>query len=339
VPGLETAIQFSNAVYSAPDKAFPECSVDCDLGKSHQDAWVYTPTAAQVGDHPLTFSFRDPVSKTLLNGSTTIRVVPKNAGENEEISLLIMGDSLTNATRYPNEIARLLSLPGNPRWKMIGTHRPGSAKEGVVHEGYGGWTWARFVSKYEAGNEGAGKLRNSPFLFPDAAGEAELDVRRYLQLHADGKEPDFVTIMLGINDCFHPDPKNPEAIEARIDLMMGHAETLLAAIRKGSPASEIGLCLTTPGNSRNGAFVANYKDRYTRDGWKKIQYRLVERQLADFGNRESDNIYIIPTALHLDTTGGYPHDNGVHPNELGYNQIAADIYGWIKWRIAEREVN
>ena len=167
----------------------------------------------------------------------------------------------------------------------------------------------------------------------------ELDFARYLQIHAGGNQPDFITILLGINDCFHPDPNDAKAVEERIDLMMKNAEILLAAMRKGSPDSEIGICLTTPGNLRDGAFYANYKDRYTRAGWKKIQYRLVERQLADFGNRESENIFVVPTSLHLDTTAGYPENNGVHPNEAGYRQIAADIYCWIKWRLAERAVN
>ena len=57
-------------------------------------------------------------------------------GKGKDMTLLIVGDSLTHASAYPNEIARLLALPGNPRWTMIGTHKPAGVAAGVVHEGY-----------------------------------------------------------------------------------------------------------------------------------------------------------------------------------------------------------
>lgn len=31
---------------------------------------------------------------------------------------------------------------------------------------------------------------------------------------------------------------------------------------------------------------------------------------------------------------GYPPDNGVHPNPVGYQQIGTSIYSWLKWRLA-----
>jgi hypothetical protein len=67
-------------------------------------------------------------------------VLPAKAGEGKNFRLLIVGDSLTHATAYPNEIAKLFSSPTNPTCKTLGTHRPASAAPGVAHEGYGGWT-------------------------------------------------------------------------------------------------------------------------------------------------------------------------------------------------------
>ena len=74
-------------------------------------------------------------------------------------------DRLTHGTIYANEIARPLSLPGNPEWKMLGTHRPSRAEEGVAHEGYGGWTWGRFASHFEPNPDGTYRKRSSPFVY------------------------------------------------------------------------------------------------------------------------------------------------------------------------------
>ena len=73
---------------------------------------------------------------------------PGYAAADRELTLLTVGDSLTHATLYPNEWARLLSLPGNPKWTMLGTHKPAGALPTVAHEGYGGWAWATFLTKF-----------------------------------------------------------------------------------------------------------------------------------------------------------------------------------------------
>ncbi|MBM4081059.1 MAG: hypothetical protein FJ278_15255, partial [Planctomycetes bacterium] len=81
---------------------------------------------------------------------------------------------------------------------------------------------------------------------------------------------------------------------------------------------------------------ANYKGRYHRWGWKRIQHRLVQRQIERFNGREKENLFLVPTELNLDPVDGYPVDNGVHPNVTGYKQIGASIYAWLKWRLQER---
>ena len=84
------------------------------------------------------------------------------------------------------------------------------------------------------------------------------------------------------------------------------------------------------------AFDANYQGRYHRWGWKRIQHRLVERQLARFAGREDERLFVVPTELNLDPVDGYPTNNGVHPNSHGYQQIGASIYAWMKARLQAR---
>ncbi len=250
---------------------------------------------------------------------------------------MIIGDSLTHASAYPNEIARLLSQHDNPKWVMLGSHKPASAAEGVSHEGYGGWTWSRFVTKYEPNPDGTHARRSSPFVFLNDDSRPQLDMQRYFEEACEGQRPDYVVIMLGINDCFSAPADEVAGIDARIDAMFGHADRLLSAIRDAVPQARIGVCLTTPPNARQEAFEANYKDRYTRWGWKRIQHRLVQRQMRYVAAKADPQISIVPTQLNLDPIDGYPANNGVHPNGDGYKAVAATIYSWLKWNLAKTE--
>ncbi|MFT5465088.1 MAG: lysophospholipase L1-like esterase [Verrucomicrobiales bacterium] len=325
-PGVEMNLYFANVVLVEREREGDlEFSVKCEVGKSDKARWQLLATESQVGDHRLTLEVK--ANGKTERAETIVRVIPGDAGAEDKIAVLIIGDSLTSGFAYSGEIGRLLGEPGNPGWQMLGTNR---RADGVAHEGYGGWTWKRFRTLFNPENPEPGKLGSSPFVFDN-----KLDVARYFDERCDGVRPDFITILLGINDCFHPNPDDPAAIDARIDLMVAEAEPLLAAIRKAAPEAEIGIGLTTPGNVRDAAFVANYKDRYTRWGWRRIQHRVVEREIEQFGGREAEGIFLIPTQLNLDCDAGYPDNNGVHPNSIGYAQIGATIYSWLKWRLAE----
>ncbi len=331
VPDVEFSIYFDNIVLTkSPDDY--RFAVKCDVGQTTKRQWVVTPTAKDVGEHRLTVDVSNASGKLVATASTTLQVISANAGTGREIRLLIIGDSLTHATQYPNEIARLLSQPSNPKWQMLGTHKPTTAIDGVAHEGYGGWTWQRFVSRYEPNPDGTHRKRSSPFVYLGDDGKPQLNVERYLKEQCDGQRPDFVIFMLGINDCFSAPPDDPDA---RIDLMFKQADILLNAFRQAAPQAEFGICLTTPPNSREAAFEANYKGRYPRWGWKQIQHRLVQRQIERFAGNKQAKVAVIPTELNLDPIDGYPENNGVHPNAEGYRQVAASIYAWLKWRLAQ----
>ncbi len=331
VPGSEMNVFFANTVLVAPGREKEiRFQAECAVGTIDAQKWTLNAADSEVGEHRFVLRVLDPEGgKVLEEAQSVVRVVPRNAGVRKDVSLLIIGDSLTGATQYPNDLARRLNEPGNPAWRMLGANRPASAKPGVNHEGYGGWTWKRFRTQFNPDAPQPGKRASSPFVF-----DGRLDVARYFAERCGGKRPDFITVLLGINDCFHPNPDDPEAIEQRIDAMFAEAEPLLEAIRQAAPSAEIGIGLTTPGNARDEAFAANYGDRYTRWGWRRIQHRVVEREIEHFGGREEDGIFLVPTQLNLDCVHGYPENNGVHPNGVGYAQIAAALHAWLKWRLA-----
>jgi lysophospholipase L1-like esterase len=332
VVGDEMRIYFDNIVLTETPESY-RFAVKCDLGHAGQRHWKVEPVADDIGKHELKVTVANADGTVLARATTTIEVVAADAGADRAIRLLIVGDSLTHATTYPNEIARLLSRPGNPDWKMLGTHRPAKAAAGVAHEGYGGWTWQRFATHHEPDPDGTYRKRSSPFVYLGADGKAGLDVKRYLAEECGGQAPDFCVFMLGINDCFSADPDDMAAIDARIDTMMKHADTLLAAFHQAAPNAELAICLTTPPNARAEAFEANYHGSYHRWGWKRIQHRLARRQIERYSARENERYHIVPTQLNLDPIDGYPVNNGVHPNESGYREIGASIYAWLKSRL------
>jgi lysophospholipase L1-like esterase len=336
VPGVPMSVYFDNVVLTEATEQY-RFEVTCPIGTSEERRWTVTPTDAHVGRHVFTLVVRDAPGAELERARTLLHVAPREAGVGDSLRLLIVGDSLTNATHYPNELARLLSTPGNPRWTMLGTHRPASAAPGVAHEGYGGWTWKSFLSLYTPADEktAAGPLarkRTSPFISVGADGKPNLDLARYVREACDNQPPDVVTFLLGINDCFSANPNDPAAMDKSIGAALENAENLLQAFRAACPQTIFAIGLTTPPNARESGFEANYKGKYHRWGWKRIQHRLVQRMLTQFSGREAQNIHVVPTELNLDPVDGYPENNGVHPNVTGYQQIGASFYAWLKWR-------
>ena len=243
VPGVEMNIYYDNIVLTeTPEKYCFE--VYCNIGTVEHDRWTITPTPCDVGQHPLSVKVIDADGTVLGTAKTILHVSAAYSGfHRDTYRLLIIGDSLTHNTIYSNKIAELLSKPCNPKWQMLGTHKPKSAAAGVAHEGYGGWTWQRFVSKYEPNPDGTHRKRSSPFVYLGKDGKPGLDVKRYFKEECNDHTPDVVIIKLGINDCFSA---KQDAIDEKIDGMFTQADILIKALQAAAPEAEIGICLTTP---------------------------------------------------------------------------------------------
>jgi lysophospholipase L1-like esterase len=342
VVGVETGIYFDNIVLTQNTDQY-RFEVSCPVGQTDAQLWSLTATLADIGSHSLRVTVRDAEGTQLAESVAQLHITAANSGSDREVTMLVVGDSLTHATLWPNELARLLRQPGNPVWKMPGSHRPKNAAEGVAHEGYGGWTWQRFANHYEPNPDGTYRKRSSPFVFLDKSEMPVLDVARYFDETNKGERPDVVFFLLGINDCFSANPDDITKTDAKIATMLTHAETLLSAFQEAAPNADLAICITTPPNSRKSAFEENYKGRYPRWGWKRIQHRLVERLLECYesqesnGGSESGQLFAIPTHLYLDPTAGYPDNNSVHPNSFGYQQIGSSAYSWLKWWLEQQE--
>jgi hypothetical protein len=287
VAGQELSIYFDNIFLTERPEDF-RFAVECDVGKSEARRWAVTPTEKDVGEHPLKLKvLSKDGDRELAMAASTVKVIAPDAGAKREIKLLIVGDSLTHATLYPNELARLLSRPGNPKWKMLGTHRPAGAAEGVAHEGYGGWTWERFARHYEPQPDPAQRKHSSPFVFLQGD-KPQLDVARYIQEKCGGQAPDYVTFLLGINDCFAANPDDPQAIDQRIDQVRARRNAA-GGIPTAAPNAELGVCLTTPPTPVNRALRPTTRGGITA-GMEADSAPVVERELKQFAAREGTHL-------------------------------------------------
>ena len=341
VVGVPMSVYYDNVVLTENPEAY-EFVVDCSLGQAGEKEWTFTATEADIGEHTVEVTVKDKQGQVIETAQTTLHISPRAAGEGKEKRLLIVGDSLTNASAYANELSRLFAEPGNPKVTFLGTHRPASVTPGVAHEGYGGWKWVDFLTKYapkspEVAAGPVAKKATSPFVFADAEGKGAFDLPRYIREHCEGKPPDAVTFLLGINDCFAANPEDPKAVDAKINEVLDHADRLLAEFRQAMPKAALAVGLTPPPNAREAGFVASYKGKYHRWGWKRIQHRLVQRMIARLSGREHLGIHLVATELNLDPMSGYPENNGVHPNAIGYAQIGTSFYGWMKAWLNEPE--
>jgi lysophospholipase L1-like esterase len=350
--GHETNLYFQNAFLLAdPRRVLPD--VSCARGSQQNERWTWTPKAEDLGDHPLELELRNEANATVSRASTVIRVITRKVASPPppERSLLLIGDSLTAASIYPEQVLTLAKSDGYPL-RLIGTRGPG-VEEGkppgpVRHEGYGGWTAERFAT-HHTGKARGGPYREcgSPFLYQknpgDPAEKPVLDFARYCAEFNGGTGPDFVTLLLGCNDTFGA---TDETIEESIDRFLKHTETLVAMIHGVRPETRIGLLLPMPPAATQDAFGANYGSGQTRWQYLRNRHRVVERMTETFRGREDDRVFLVGAHLNLDPVHGFPsmkvpahsnttvpivrQNNGVHPSASGYRQIGDAVYAWLR---------
>ena len=347
VPGKEVSVYFDNIVLVInPDNYVFD--VTCAKGRNDHRRWRFTPAKEDVGTFDWSVKVIDE-SGVLAEGSMKVHVSPENAGEGKDISILVVGDSLTNACVYPTRIFEDFQAPGNPKVKMAGSNGPGYKPQpnGVAHEGWGGWRWDTFINRTEAPKKENPKPYEIASRFINTVdGKPVLDFQNYFKLYNDGRTPDFITFQLGVNDIFGATDDN---LQQRITEILAQADTLIAAARKDAPDAIIGVGLVTPGAKSQDAFGRNYACGQTRWQYKKNQHALNQAMLDKFSKCADKKIVIIPTNIDLDCENNYPaateavnlgndakitrQSNGVHPAPAGYKQIGDTFYAWMKYHL------
>ena len=344
IPSVEMNVYFENVALMI-NSANYVFDVTCTKGIQQAERWTYVPGANDVGNYPFQIEVRDDRNNVIARAKSTLRVVPSDTGSGRTITQLCIGDSLTHHSVYTGHLLDLFKQPGNPQLKLIGTHRP--YKDWPAenrHEGYGGWTAERFATHYnKTARKGEASKRGSPFLYLGSGGKPELDFSRYLQETNQGKASDVVTIFLGCNDVFYATDDNIDKVITRA---LGYYDKLFKMIHSVKKDTKVGVVLIPPPAGTQDAFGANYACGQTRWQYKRNQHRMIERLIKHFGNREKQNIFLVPVFINFDSRRNCPSEtvrcnaqtiqtmirqnNGVHPSPEGYRQIGDTIYCWMK---------
>ncbi len=353
VPGVEMNLYFRN-IFLTVNHGNYVFDVTCEVGANYGKRWSFMPTAQNAGkEYPLSIKVYDQ-DGLAAEGSTVVHVAQTGAGKGKDISILMVGDSLTDHAVYPARLLELCRQEGNPNLKMVGSHCGGGKAVqpgGVAHEGYGGWGWGSFLHLYQdpakAKDPAAGYRVRSKFLVSEN-GKTAFSLAAYLKKYNDGKIPDVITFQLGVNDVFALTDENRQA---GIEKILKNADELIAAFRKEAPEAWIGVGYVTPGSGQD-SFGTNYKNGQTAWGYCKNQFQMNIAMAAHFAKYHDPKLIMIPTCVNLDCENNFPvrrskineenseyeirQVNGVHPAASGYRQVGDTFYSWLKYLLSTK---
>ena len=282
-----------------------------------------------------------PGARAVAQRDMDVVLVDPRAGAGRSFQMLLVGDSLGHASHFPNELARLLRAPGNPAVTFVGSFRPPGSI--VPHEQYGGWRFVYFYSVFGQDPKSYHRDR-SPFVFDDGSGKPVFDVSRYLAETLKGAVPRNVHVQLGINDAFSLDPDSPE-LPGRLDEILGHADILIAGLRKALPKAVITVGSVIQANASDRAFVESYPrnpELHSEWRWRRVQLRLASRMLEHFDGDGPSSVLLVPTHAVVDPLDGYsahpwPQEgfdvligSAVHPSSVGDTQLATALFAAVK---------
>ena len=355
VPGIECNIYFNNIVTVLNRADYFFC-VSCNIGRTDAERYRVIPEEKDIGDHELVITVFDKFGQ-VAQAETILTVAPaltepRNAG------ILIIGDSLTAAEGYPERIYELLKNEPNLTFNMIGSNSgnyqipvPG----GVAHEGYGGWGWKTFFTKYniDENDENDGmhpkhpRERNSRFLFADN-GDVKFDIVRYCEKYNQGKLPDIIIIHLGINDVFC-DKSRKDLKFSWQNNILPYLKQMVEIFRAANPAVRIAFCTPPVGSNSQTSFGKCYSCSYNKWQWRQNCF-FYHSKLADIAGKL--NIDIIPVHTAVDGENNYPFEteninqanpemisspcNAVHPALSGYIQIGNAVFAYLRKILAKK---
>ncbi len=284
-------------------------------GKVYADRWEYTPAKAETVEFE--FTARDKKDAVVSQGTCIIRV--KDRSEKDKLKLLVIGDSTIEAG-YETEYLLDLAHADNYDITLLGTQTtPYLSNANNRHEGRGGWRADQCVKK--GGFDGA----INPFFNPT---DRSFDFRYYMesQWYTD---VDCVCIQLGINDVFGAlDDKSLDGTLA--PQYLKNMQHIIDSIHKYDPDIKVVWHLVLPGSTDEAKFKYAYEMSQTAERYKRNTY-LTNLKIIELAE-EMENVYVVPTNAALNTKENMAASGhgAVHPGKLGYEDIATQLYSFIR---------
>lgn len=156
---------------------------------------------------------------------------------------------------------------------------------------------------------------------------------------------DWVFFHLGINDIFGQ--TSDSGVVSIASKNMANLNDLILNIRSYNAGIRIGMLVAIPPARYQDAFGYNYDCGQTRARYKR-NILLYNQIMTDyFKGQEANKIYLCPLQYVVDPINGFPSsqvdvnsrstvqvtrlNNSVHPNTSGYNQMADEIWAFLKY--------
>ena len=322
VTGVECRIILNN-LFVLHNKSQVKVDFACPVGKSADGVWSYT--ADKPGRFPIKVEITDMAGRQLASAESEVVISDVAAGNDQNVSMLMIGDSLFAGAQSAGFLLESIRDHGNPNFYLFGSHsgagKPLDPDKAAV-EAYGGWRWGHFIEKYESTGLYNSK---SKFLQPDENGNLKLDFNAYLQKYHQGKAPDVIVILLGCNDIAHA---SMDDFDEWMEASRNYRKQLLEHIRSCAPDAIIGLVTLPPGNKRNKSYVDNYQGRVVFQQFAYNQIAYVRQMLLDY--QDDPGYSIVPIYQAVDGYADFPEDNAIHPAPQGYRNMATAIEAWFK---------
>ncbi|MDF2802349.1 MAG: hypothetical protein K0S61_2252 [Anaerocolumna sp.] len=315
VVGNEVNIYFDNIISSTNLKNY-QIFVQCPLGGQQEDRWRATPTS--TGSYAMTITIRKNSITIIATATTTIVVKDKTTGTGNR-NVIFMGESTTDQNTYTQEV---LNLFGGDSLDITLLGTRGTAPNN--HEGRSGWSTSNYINS-DSFNGMTNAFRIGGVF--DFTGY--ITARGYTGL-------DRFIITMGINDA-------SQGISNATTI--ANYNTIINSVKAYDPNIKIGICLVIPPSKSQDAFAT---DNSQKNYYQKLKaYNLSQALIAEFDNRQAENIYIIPINTMLDTVNNMQttqvavnarnstlvtrQSNSVHPATSGYNQMSDGAYFGLRY--------
>ena len=289
----------------------------CDIGRNLERKFAVTGDADSLGEHTLTLTIYNDQLEPVWEQETVLEVVADQIDQN--VHILNIGDSLSDSTPWYEEVTRL----SDGKVTFVGTRGSGDA----MHEGRSGFSICDYLTEtdYPYAGEGVHDFYN-----PATDG---FDFSYYKE--TTGVHPDVVQIFLG---------KNGMSLDSKpgIDWL----KEMVDNIRETEPDIPIYLVQTIYMGDQNGiGGETDGKGRSALNGYYKAEEDekvFLWTKAMDEAFGEMEQVYLIPVALTFDSAYNFRAgiekvnarssrteavlEEGMHPNEEGYLQIADGIF-------------
>ena len=325
-PGLELNVYFGNVFDSVVPQRYAFQSF-CEKGRSETRRWCFTPEAADAGRrYELVVNAWDD-SGLVAAATSTVCVAGVPGDPSRAMVTALLGDSLTNA-KYQDHLFNVMREAGYSGYRPVGARKPAS-RDGVWYDGYGGYTFESFLTRYALSEEEVDNIQDvaereqlkalgmsvkvvserqrqllrSPLVRLEN-GRKVVDVQGWLDRINGGSAPDVVLIELGVNSVFSYRGEAAELHRRIRAEVIPQLTKLLNTLRPQMPKA-LFLLSTLPVGASQDAFAANYGSSWNEVQHRKIMFAL-NREFDGYVRTAGDaNLRLLPLGQAVDPVEGF----------------------------------